>query len=295
MMELKGILPAIVTPLDEQERFAERPFERLAERVYAAGVDGLYVCGQTGEGWVQSIEQRKAVAEAAIRCSPKGKTVIIHIGAASTAQSVDLARHAARAGAHAVSSLPPPGSYSFEEIRSYYRDLAAAADVPFLIYYFPSLAPALNTTAQILELCDLPNVAGLKFTDSNLFRLWELRRGGAVAFNGSDEMLVAGLLMGANGGIGSINNLLPGEFASLFADSAAGRWDQARETQSAINEVIRGILRYPVFPAVKAALSWTGIDCGPCIAPRRALTPPELAALRQSLLGTALGARLLQS
>ncbi|MBS1874430.1 MAG: dihydrodipicolinate synthase family protein [Acidobacteria bacterium] len=295
MPVFEGILPAIVTPLDANERFNRTAFERLAARVYAAGVDGLYVCGQTGEGWVQSIEQRKAVAEAAVHASPAGKTVIIHIGAASTAQSIELARHAARVGAHAVSSLPPPGAYSFEEIRAYYRDVAAASETPFLIYYFPSLAPALNTTARMLELCSLPNVAGLKFTDSNLFRLWELRRSGAVVFNGSDEMLAAGLLMGANGGIGSIYNLLPAEFAGLYSNASAGRWEQARQLQSAINEVIRVILQFPVFPAVKATLGFTGLDCGPCIAPRRGLTEEELAELRRGLLATAAGARLLAS
>ncbi len=293
MRNLNGILPAIVTPFDNAERFSERAFEQLAARLYAAEVDGLYVCGQTGEGLQQSVEQRKVVAEAAIRNSPPDKTVIVHVGAASTAQAIELARHAARIGAHAVSSLPPPGAYSFDEIRAYYRDVAAASDLPFLVYYFPSIAPALNTTAQILDLCALPNVAGLKFTDANFFRLWELRRAGAAIFNGYDEMLAAGLLMGANGGIGSIYNLLPAEFVALYRHATAGRWEEARETQAAINEVIRVILQFPVFPAVKAALAFTGLDCGTCIAPRRPLTGDELHRLKQGLQQTALGARLL--
>jgi len=289
LAELKGILPAIVTPFDGEGRFRADSFERLIERLYAAGVDGLYVCGQTGEGPEQPLEQRTSVAEAAVRNSPRGKAVVVHVGAASTQASVALARHAARAGAHAVSSLPPAGAYSFEEIREFYRDLAAASGVPLLIYYFPSLAPALRTAEQMLELCALPNVIGLKFTDSDLFRLWRLRRAGAVVFNGSDEMLAAGLLMGASGGIGSIYNLLPEAFVGLFAHAQAGRWAEARRLQDEINEFIEVILRYPVNPAVKAALAFSGIDCGLCLAPRRALTEDERRDLLSALGRTSLG------
>ncbi|MGB9612533.1 MAG: dihydrodipicolinate synthase family protein, partial [Bryobacteraceae bacterium] len=63
---LCGILPAVVTPLDASGHFEPDAFERLVARLFAAGVDGLYVNGQTGEGLLQLVEQRKRVAEAAI-------------------------------------------------------------------------------------------------------------------------------------------------------------------------------------------------------------------------------------
>ncbi len=189
---LQGILPAVVTPLDEDGQFAPHAFERLLERLYATGIDGLYVCGQTGEGLMLSADQRKQVAEAAVRLSPKDKTVILHIGAGTTAEAVELARHGAAIGAHAVSSLPPGGNYSFDEIRGYYTTLAAASGLPLLVYYYPAISSAVRTTDQILELCAIPNVVGLKFTDTDLFKLWVLRRSGAVVFNGCDEMLRRG-------------------------------------------------------------------------------------------------------
>jgi N-acetylneuraminate lyase len=291
--QLSGIMPAIVTPFDAAGRFRADSFEKLIDRLYAAGVDGLYVCGQTGEGLQQPVTQRQEVAEAAVRSSPKGKIVILHVGAHTTQDAVALARHAGRCGAHAVSSLPPAGSFSFEEIRQYYRDLASASDLPLLVYYFPSVQPALRTLDQMLELCAIPNVVGLKFTDSDMFRLWSLRRSGAVIFNGSDEMLVAGLVMGANGGIGSIYNLLPASFAALYRHAVAGDWNAARAVQDRINEFIAVILRFPVNPAVKVVLRFTGIDCGDCVEPRRRLTEAEENDLRASLSATALGAELL--
>ena len=80
MGSLNGILPAAVTPFDADEQFSPAPFEALLESLYTAGVDGVYVCGGTGEGLLQTVEQRKRVAETAVRNSPKGKLVIVHVG-----------------------------------------------------------------------------------------------------------------------------------------------------------------------------------------------------------------------
>src|SRR5438874_3183512 len=179
MRTFAGILPAVVTPFDAHGRFAPAAFERLLEAVYEAGVDGLYVCGQTGEGLAQSAEQRKRVAEAAVRWSPPGKTVMVHVGAHRVEEACELARHAASAGAHAVSSLPPL-SYPFEDIRRYYKALTEATDLPLFIYYFPEICPAISTADQLLDLCSVPHVAGVKFTDFDLFKLSILKREGAV-------------------------------------------------------------------------------------------------------------------
>ena len=283
MTEIQGIMPALVTPFDENGVFAEAAFEKLLERVYSADIDGVYVCGSTGEGLLQPVEQRKRVAEAAIRLSPRGKQVIVHTGAYRTADAVELTRHAAQAGATAVSSLPPIGAYSFDEIRAYYAALSSAAGIPFLVYYFPAVAPAITSLAQILELCALPNVIGLKFTDHDLYRLSLVRRSGAVAFSGYDEVLAAGLLMGASGGIGTFYNLAPELFVEIYQLARAGRYTEARAVQSRVNELIEIGLRYPCFPAIKTILRFLGIECGHCLEPRRALTQQEESGLREAL------------
>ncbi len=293
MTELSGIFPALVTPTDEADAFEAKPFEQLLERMYGAGVDGVYVCGQTGEGLQLALSARKAAAECAVRCSPAGARVIVHVGAASTRDAVELAKHAGKAGAHFVSSLPPMGSYSFEEVKSYYQAVAAASEVPVLIYYCPSLSGATRTTAQILDLCAIENVAGLKFTDSDFFKLWAIRKAGFVVLNGSDEMLASGLIAGANGGIGSTYNLMPGSFVELYKHAMAGEWDAARRVQDKINEMVEVLLAYPVLTAVKQMLRWSGIDCGSAVLPRRELTAAEQAELRRRALATELGRKLL--
>jgi N-acetylneuraminate lyase len=277
---LHGIVAAAVTPFDENENFAAAPFEALLERIYSAGAHGVYVCGQTGEGLLQAVEQRQRVAETAVRNSPAGKQVIIHVGAYRTADAVQLARHAGRIGATAVSSLPPIGPYSFAEIRQYYEAVAAASELPVLVYYFPEVCPGITSAEQILELCRIPNVVGLKFTDFDLYRLRNLKQSGAVIFNGRDEILAAGMLMGADGGIGTFYNLVPELFVEVYRRARAGEWDAAVAAQDRINALIRVTLRFPAFAAVKRQLQWSGIDCGRCLRPRRDLTEDEEAELR---------------
>ncbi len=292
MTKFQGILPAVITPFDSAGRFRVDSFERLLDRCYAAGVDGVYVCGQTGEGLQQSSEQRKRVAETAAKCSPKDKTIIVHTGAMSTAEAVDLTKHAARAGAHAVSALPPIGNYSFAEIKAYYTAIASASELPLLIYYFPAYAPSVNSLDLILDLCAIPNVIGLKFTANDLFLLAEVKKSGATVFYGTDEMLLAGLAMGADGGIGSFYNVAPELFVRLWALVRKGDWEQARTLQQQINEMIAIGLRFPVHPAVKAMVARRGIDCGQCLPPRRSLTPDEEARLDQMLAQSSFGATL---
>ncbi len=280
---LKGILPALITPFDAEGRFNPAVCEKLIERLYGAGVDGLYVCGTTGEGLLQTVEQRKQVAELALQASPPGKQVIVHVGAACLAEAIDLARHAARRGAAAISSLPPSGPYSFADIESYYRALAACCDAPLVIYFLPAVTASFTTIRQILDLCSIPNVVGIKYTDHDMYKLSEVRKSGAVVFNGYDEVLCAGLLMGADGGIGSFYNLVPELFVGVFRAARAGQWEEARRMQGRINELITLTFNFPLFPAIKTMLKWSGIDCGPVLAPRRNLTEEEAGRLRDLL------------
>ncbi len=287
---MRGILPAAVTPLDEAGRFVPAALEQLLARLYGAGVHGVYLCGSTGEGMLQSREQRQAIVQTAMACTPRDRTVIVHVGAASLHEALALSSHAARAGAHAISSLPPTSAqFSFADLRRYYEALAGGSDLPLVVYYFPDVAPAIGTAEQLEMLCDLPNVIGVKFTDFDLFRMANLMRPGRVLFNGRDEVLAAGLLMGAGGGIGTFYNLLPELFVEIYEAATAGRWDDARAAQRRVNTVIRIALQFPLFPAVKQMLAWSGLDCGVCLPPRAGLDASQQDRLRDALTAAGFG------
>lgn len=282
MTSLSGILPAIVTPLHSDLSLNPGSFERLVARMYEAGVDGLYVCGNTGEGMQLSAATREATAELAVSNSPAGKQVIIHVGAHRLEEALRLTRHASSLGVAAVSSLPPGPQYSFAETLGWYQALAEAATVPFLVYHFPSLAPPLSLD-QLERLCSIPGVAGLKFTSFDLYTMRQLLLKGSVVFNGHDEILAAGLLMGAHGGIGSTYNLMPELFVGLYRAAAARNWTEALALQDRANELIRILLQFPLVPAIKLVLTWQGIDCGSAVSPKMSLSAEQQQSLRQDL------------
>lgn len=276
-------MPAAVTPLDDEGRLRERSYGELLERCYEAGCHGVYVCGQTGEGLQLPLRVRERAAEMAVEHTPNGLSVVVHVGASNTADAIRLARHAQNVGAHAVSSLPPGSAYSFAEVRSYYEAIAAASDLPVLVYYFPDFSAAIRTVEDVLTLCEIPNVVGLKFTDFDLYRLSLIQRAGHTILNGRDEVLAAGLLMGAHGGIGSFYNLVPELFVALYDAAREGRWAEARELQDRINDLIRAVLAFPMLAAIKRLLTWSGIECGFPVEPRRRLTAQEETALRAAV------------
>jgi len=184
------------------------------------------------------------------------------------------------------------GSYSFSQIKEYYGRLAAITEIPLLIYFFPELCPAVNSAEHVAELCELPNVAGLKFTDFDLYKLATIKDTGVTVFNGRDEVLAAGLLMGADGGIGTFYNLIPELFVELYRLTRADQWLKARAVQMKINELIRLTLRFPAIQAVKQMLTWSGIDCGPCLGPQPVLTYDERCRLSEGLAASSFADRL---
>jgi N-acetylneuraminate lyase len=285
MHSLSGILPAIVTPLDASGELNTKSFESLIAHFYEQGVDGLYICGNTGEGMQLPADVREKATEAAIRNSPAGKQVIVHVGAYRQDEAIRLARHASRLGAAAVSSLPPGPSYNFAETKTWYEAIAKESSVPFLVYHFPALSQPMSLD-QLESLCHIPGVVGLKFTSFDLFSLRQLVTAGHVIFNGHDEVLAPGLLMGAHGGIGSTYNLMADLFVALNRQASAGQWTDAIATQDRINLRIRTLLRFPLIPAIKQVLTWRGIDCGFAVEPRAGLTSEQQTELRARMEST---------
>ena len=211
-----------------------------------------------------SLPDREALVNCLMSHMPKDKKLLVHVGAARVEDAIRLAEHAAKAGAHAVSSLPPKAE--FPELRSYYRELAQHSPLPLIVYYFPEASPgAFQEPGELEEICTLPNVPAVKFTDFNLFLLQRITQLGKVVYNGRDEVLAAGLLMGARGGIGSTYNLVPEAYVALYRHTLRGEWEKARHLQQVLNELIATLIKYPFLPALKAALATLGFECGPVL------------------------------
>jgi N-acetylneuraminate lyase len=287
------ILPALVTPLLPTGQLDEPSTERLINHLYQSGVGGLYVTGSTGEGIYLDFEIRQRLVEIAVSLSKGRGNVIVHVGAVQASKTIDLAKHAARAGADAVSSIPPfAGGYSWAEVHAFYSELAKHSPLPVIAYYIPGLTGQQRTVEELASLLKIPNIAGYKFTEYNLYTMQRLLARfseGQIMYNGPDEMLALGLQFGAHGGIGTTYNFMPRLIVQIANLCREGRFDQAVAVQKQANDIIEPLLLSHGLAASKQILVWQGlIDHAHCAHPRAGLTEAQKAELRRRLATTAI-------
>ena len=268
---LAGMYAALMTALTDDGEFDPERQRGLTAYVLRQGLAGLYVGGSSGEsGLLESgvlLEQQAVVADCA-----KGSdaTLIAHVGLPALTESIRLARNAERLGYHALSALPPH-SYPFsdEEIFGYYKALAAATALPLIVYEIPIRTGSPLPLDLLIRLLDLPNVAGIKFTSTDLFKLSMLQRArpGKVYFSGFDEIFVGVAALGADGGIGTTYNLFGKLFVAMERAVAASDLARARALQDISQRFVEVLLETGVLPGMKAAFRVIGIETGPTRAP----------------------------
>jgi N-acetylneuraminate lyase len=283
--EMKGAYSALFTPYTKDNRINTEMIARMVDQQLAGGLKGFFVCGSTGEGLLLTVAERKQVLEAAIKANRGRGKIIAHVGAVRTEDSVELARHAAGAGADWVSSVPPVYfSQTFEGTVYHYRQIAEATDLPFMVYAFRTNVEP-DRDAQLFK---IRNLKGMKFTNSNYYSIQQLQRqldAPALFLSGMDELMVAALAMGCfQGGIGTTYNLLPRHFAEICRlVNDANDVAAAQPLQAEANAVIATMLKFANLSYAKAMMRFIGMDCGYCRGPIPPLTEEQYARLADEL------------
>ncbi|MFK7692482.1 dihydrodipicolinate synthase family protein [Paenibacillus sp. HJGM_3] len=256
------------------------------------GVNGLYVGGSTGEGMLQSADERKRVLEAVLEENAGQGTVIAHIGAITTKESVELARHAELAGADAISSVPPYYYRVSEQgAAKHWNAILAATSLPFIIYHIPATTGFALTPSLLRQMVQNDQVIGVKITSPSPYELQQFKAIGGERFhmfNGPDEQYLAGRVMGASAGIGGTYGAMPELFVQLERSYVAGDLAQAQKVQFQINDIIADLLALPVYSAMKELLKRRGVHCGSVRAPLEEVNDshkPQLDALYRKLMG----------
>lgn len=288
MKPLSGIHAALLTAMDDAGGFAPERQRALDAYVLRQGVTGLYVAGSSGEsGMLESGELADVLAVVAEDAKTSDATLIAHVGLPSLRASIFLAREAEKRGYHALSALPPH-SYPFSdaEILAYYRDLSAATALPLIVYEIPARTGRPLPVGLILDILDLPNVAGLKFSSMDLFKFGTLRRArpDKVFYFGYDEAYAAAATLGTDGGIGTTYNLFGKLYVAIDAAIRSSDVAKAQALQTISQRFVEILVETGVMPGMKAALRLRGIDVGPSRAPML-LKSPDAGARLTAFLG----------
>lgn len=269
--KFKGLWPAMFTPVKENGEPAYKEIGKLVRLLVGQHMDGLYILGSTGQGILFSEEERKKITEVVCNTVDKKVPVIVHVGALTTLESVRLARHAEKAGADGISSVPPIYyTGNADSALEHYRRISEVVSIPFFPYQLGdnSIPGDLNTF--ISKLLKIPNVAGMKLTTNQLLDISSIynKAGGKLKlFSGSDELFCQASLCGTVGAIGTFYNIWGMECRQVLSEFTEGNFKLGKEFMLTFQKMIRQVIPNGWTFFRKAMLLKYGIDIGPAKAP----------------------------
>lgn len=281
-----GIIPAFYACYDDQGNISESRTNALCDYLFEKGVQGVYVGGSSGECIYQSLDERKAVLSY-VANNLKGKmTLIAHVGAPSTRDSIELAKHAAALGYDALSAIPPiyfklPDSAVYK----YWSDIMEATPLSFIIYNIPQTTGYTLTTSLFEKLLTNKKVIGVKNSSMPTMDIERFKRVGGkdvVVFNGPDEQYVAGRIMGAGAGIGGTYAVMPELFLQANQFVLAGKFEEAGQIQSDINDIIIALcsLKGSMYAGIKEVLRLRGVNIGSVRAPLEGVSAEDAGPIQ---------------
>jgi dihydrodipicolinate synthase/N-acetylneuraminate lyase len=270
---LRGAIAAAVTPLTGGGgALDESAFGPLVRFLAEGGVDGILACGTTGEGILLSVPERRRAVERFLAERPEGFQVAVHAGAQTTADTVELSRHAAEVGADAVAVIAPPYFPLDEaEILAHLRAAAeACAPLPFYVYEFVGRSGYPIPVSVIERLREaVSNLAGLKVSDTPFDRVEPYLLEGLDVLIGSEPLALQGMERGAIGSVSGLATAWPETVAALVHD-----WDPLAHAK--VVELRERMAHVPFHAALKTVLGARDVAVRADVrAPLRGLTEDE--------------------
>lgn len=281
-MKGNGIFSALIGVFDAEGRPDPEGIRRVVRHnIDTCGVDGLYVCGSTGENFLLPLDYKKTILKEAAAAANHDVTMIAHIGTNVIEELDELCDTAAEAGYDFVSAVTPYYyKFSAAEIRDYYLHIADRSSLPLIIYNIPLLTSVALSREDFKVLFAHKNIAGVKFTAQDFYLLERIRGlyPDKLIYSGFDETLLSAAVLNTNGAIGSTYNIIGHWAKALFTAVQKKDLDTARTIQGNMNNVIDMLLSAGIYPTLKEVLALQGVPCGSCRAPMSKASDAQKAA-----------------
>ena len=226
----QGAFTALVTPFKDGE-LDEEAYIRLVRRQIDAGIHGLVPVGTTGESATVTHDEHRRIVELCIQTAAGDVPVIAGAGSNSTAEAIELVRHAKIVGAHAALVVTPYYNRPSQEgLYRHYKAINDAVELPVLVYNVPTRTSVDISNETLVRLSTLPNIIGIKDSTSDLYRasMQRLTCGDDwVMLTGDDPAALGYMAHGGHGGITVTANVAPAQVAAFFNSVLKGDWDGA--------------------------------------------------------------------
>lgn len=280
-----GVYVPLITPFKQNGDIDYDVLAKATKFVLSKGVDGIYACGGTAEFCMLSTEERKRALEVII-ANADGKEVIAHVGSPSTRESVELACHAASAGATMLSAVAPYYfGYTFSQIKEYFRKIAHATPLSLMIY---NAAQARDySLGEMKELLEDDKITAVKYTGQNFYFLERLINScpDKRFYTGCDEAFLAGAAVGSHGAIGTTYNYYADKYILARDLFMQGKNAEALEIINKLNSITECIISTTsLIAATKYIMSLQGLDILPLARePFSPLTQQDMTRIREAL------------
>lgn len=285
----KGIIPPIVTPIDDNGNINYKVLEELSIHLIEEGVHGLFPMGTTGEFYAVDEEEYRKVLETVKKAAAGRVPVYGGVNSISTKGALRLLKICEDVGMDAISVLTPMFiSQTQDELYQHYKTIASHSSLPIVLY---NNKPKTNVTIEpstVAKLAKIDNIVGVKDSTGDMTNTTEYIRltRDNENFNvllGRDTLIYAGLCCGAKGAIASCANVAPRLTVDIYEKFMAGDLKGSLDAQFALAP-IRIISNMGTFPAViKEGLVQQGINVGKCLDPIQKLKDGEIEKLRAVL------------
>ena len=289
--EIKGIIPAILTPMNEDESINLDVMREQIDRLIDGGVHGLFPFGKNGEGYILNEKEKEEILEATIAQVNGRVPVYAGTGCISTRDTIRMSKKAQELGADILSIITPSFAVaSQKELYDHYVEVAKHVDIPIVLYNIPArtgnkLLP--ETVAKLAK--DVDVIMGAKDSSGdweNLKAYIQLTRDLDKDFrvlSGNDSLILPALKEGGAGGIAGCANVYPHVLASIYDLFKEGKLDEAQKAQDSIAS-LRAVFKYGnPNTIVKTAVSLLGYNVGKCRAPFNQVPEEGIEALKKVL------------
>ena len=266
-MEIKGIITAMVTPFDENQKINETAARQLVDKLISQGVHGLFILGTNGEFHVLSDDEKVEFAKIVINQAAHRVPVYVGAGACGTQETIRLAQRMEAVGADALSVISPYFiAPTQQELADHYRKVAEAVNIPIIMYNIPKNTGINIEPETVKSLIGVKNIAGIKDSSGNMENMQGYIDAGKgsdfVVLVGSDSKILPALKIGDAGAIAGTSNVIAELDVSIYENYLKGNLEVAEQAQKDI-DVLRGVLKLGTVPSVmKRAVTLLGINVG---------------------------------
>ena len=289
-VEIKGIIPPILTPMNADESINLDAFRSEVERLLDGGVHGIFPVGTNGEAYILSANEKLDLIAAAVD-QVKGRVpVYAGTGCVSTAETIRMSVEAEKLGADALSIITPYfAAASQHELYAHYAEVAKHVSIPIVLYNIPPRTGNRILPETVAKLGrDIDVIMGAKDSSGDLENLKAYIRltrdiDGFAVLAGNDGNILNCLKEGGAGGIAGRANIYPRTIASIYDSFVAGDLEKAQQLQDAISSIQRVFKFGNPNTVIKKAAAMRGFPVGDCRKPFNHLPEEGIEELKKVL------------